>query len=159
MKYVIQDNRTITIQATPEAVFDHIEKMPNKFPVYKILETKPFLFLRLLFVDGFRSAMAAVRFEKADEEVILNIGDSYGPFILTRVEKPLTYRFALHSLFFNCRTGYSIQANSGETALHFDLVSERPSAMEKICWFFIKPFHIVFANKVLRNIRAAVERG
>ena len=43
---MIRDKREIKIDAPPEAVFDLIETMPNKFPVYSILETKPFFFLR-----------------------------------------------------------------------------------------------------------------
>ena len=60
---MIQDRRETQIQSTPEIIFDIIENMPIKFPVYKILETKPFLFLRILFVDGFKAAMQAVDFD------------------------------------------------------------------------------------------------
>jgi hypothetical protein len=49
---MIQDKRNIQIKSSPEIVFDLIETMPNKFPIYKILETKPSVFLRLLLVDG-----------------------------------------------------------------------------------------------------------
>jgi hypothetical protein len=35
---MIHDRRKILIRAAPEHVFGVIESMPNKFPVYKILE-------------------------------------------------------------------------------------------------------------------------
>ena len=34
MQHMIQDQKQIHIDALPEAVFEVIETMPNKFPVY-----------------------------------------------------------------------------------------------------------------------------
>ena len=149
---MIQDKREIQIKSSPEIVFDLIEKMPNKFPIYKILETKLSFFLRMLFVDGLRTAIKAVGIEKPDDVLILKIGDSMGPFTLIESEKPFKYWFTLKSFFFNCRTGYSLSTNGNMTTLYFDLVSENPGFMEKVWWFFIKPFHGIFADKAFHPL-------
>ena len=154
---MIQDEKHIEIDASPEKIFEFIETMPNKFPVYKILETKPFFFLRLLFVDGFRAAVEVIRIEKAKDTFVLNLGDSMGPFQLTELENPLKYRFTLRSFFFNCRTGYSLSRNTNMTTLCFDLIAEDPGIMEKVWWFFVKPIHGLLANKVLKVIKGKVE--
>jgi hypothetical protein len=154
---MIQDQKQIDINSPPEKIFGLIESMPNKFPVYKILETKPFFFLRLFFVDGLRAAIEAVNIEKANDTLVLNIGDSMGPFQLTELEKPLKYWFTLKSLFFNCRTGYSLNSKGNMTTLYFDLVAEYPGLREKVWWFFVKPIHGLLANKVLKVIKDKVE--
>ena len=154
---MIQDRRQIQINEAPENVFDVIETMPNKFPVYKILETKPFFFIRILFVDGLRGAIEAVNAEKSSDALILNVGDSMGPFKLTELEKPFKYWFTLKSFFFNCQTGYSLDRKNGMTILHFDLIAEKSSFMEKGLWFFVKPFHGLFAHKVLNVIKERIE--
>ena len=155
--HMIQHQRQIDIEAPPEKVFGLIETMPNKFPVYKILETKPFLFLRLLFVDGFRAAIEAMKFEKPNDALVLKLGDSMGPFQLTELEKPFKYVFTLRSFFFNCQTGYWLSSNGNRTTLYFDLIAEDPKMMEKVYWFFIKPIHGLLANKVLKVIKGKVE--
>jgi hypothetical protein len=154
---MIQDQKQIDIDSSPEKIFRLIETMPNKFPVYKILETKPFYFVRLLFVDGLRAAIEAMKFEKPNASLVLNLGDSMGPFQLTELEKPLKYRFTLKSFFFNCRTGYSLSSNENRTTLCFDLIAEDPGLMEKVWWIFVKPIHGLLANKVLKAIKAKVE--
>ena len=156
---MIKDINKIQIKSSPEAVFDLIEKMPNKFPIYKIFEAKPFLFLRILFVDGFRSAIDAASIEKPDDELVLSIGDNLGPFKLTEVEKPFKYYFTLKSFFINCRTGYSIYDQGDRTDLSFDLIAENPTFFEKVYWFFIKPFHYLFAKKVLQVIKQRAEKN
>lgn len=156
---MITDRREIKIKSSPAIVFELIETMPNKFPVYEVLETKPFLFLRLLFVDGLRTAIEAMGVDIPEDELILDIGDTIGPFTLTRSEKPYKYWFTLRSLFFNCTTGYSLYSHHSGTVLNFDLISERPSFIEKMYWFFIKPFHGLFAHKVLRVIKETTEKA
>ena len=126
MAHMIQDQKQINIDALPEKVFGLIETMPNKFPVYKILEAKPFFFMRILLVDGLRAAIKAVSVEKHDDLLLLRIGDSLGPFQLTELEKPFKYWFTLKSFFFNCRTGYSLSKFGNMTTLNFDLIP--PSA-------------------------------
>ena len=155
---MIQDKRQIQIRSSPEMIFEFIEAMPNKFPVYKILERRAFLFLRILFVDGLRRAIQAVSEEKPDDVLILNVGDSIGPFTLTELVKPFRYWFTLKSLFFNCRTGYTIRAKGGMTTLNLDIVAENPRFMEKAWWLFIKPLHGILANTVLRVIKESLER-
>ena len=154
---MIEDKRNIEIDAPPEKVFAFIETMPNKFPVYRVLETRPFFFLRVLLVDGFGSAIEWVRMETPGNELILNLGDALGPFKLTQLEKPFKYRFTLNSFFFKCETGYSIQPIHGHDILELDLYADRPGVKESVWWFFIKPFHILLANKVLRVIKECVE--
>jgi len=154
---MIQHQKQIDIDAPPEKIFALIETMPNKFPVYNILETKPFLFLRLLFVDGFRAAIKAMNIENPNDVLILNLGDSLGPFQLTELEKPLKYGFTLKSFFFNCRTGYSLRNKGNMTTLCFDLIAEHPGFMEKVWWFFVKSIHGLLANKVLKVIKVRVE--
>ncbi len=154
---MIEDHKQIVINALPDRVFDLIVTMPNKFPVYKILETRPFFFIRVLLVDGWRSAVEAVRFERPAESLVLQVGDSMGPFRLTEMEKPLYYRFILRSFFFNCRTGYSLSRCGNMTTLCFDLVVEDPGIFERIWWFFVKPVHGLLAGKVLKVIKAKAE--
>lgn len=156
MKMII-DQRQITINSSPEKIFDFIERMPNKFPVYKILETRPFLFLRILLVDGLRAAFNAISVVRPDDVLILHVGDTMGPFTLSESEKPKKYWFTLKSFFFNCRTGYSLKADDGQTILSFDLIAENPSLMENVWWFLFKPLHGIFANKALRVIKANIE--
>jgi hypothetical protein len=154
---IIKDVRKIEINASPEKVFEYIRTMPNKFPVYRVLETGPFLFLRLLLVIGFRGAVETAGAVKAGNEMILKIGDAMGPFQLTQLEKPCKYRFTLNSFFFKCETGYGIRPSHGHAVLQFDLFADRPGLRESVWWFFIKPFHILLANKVLRVIKQGVE--
>lgn len=154
---MLKDNRQIQINASPEIIYDYIETMPNKFPIFKILESKPFLFLRILLVDGLRTAIEAVNVAKPEDVLILNVGDSMGPFTLTEAEKPLKYWFTLESFFFNCRTGYSLYANGSMTTLNFYIIAENPCLKEKVWWLFIKPVHGIFSKKVIRNIKKGVE--
>jgi hypothetical protein len=154
--FMIQDRREIRIESSPEIIFDVIDKMPNKFPVYRILETKPFFFIRVLFVDGFKAAIEAAGIEKPYDVLILNVGDTMGPFTLTGKEKPIKYWFTLKSFFFNCQTGYSLSFNGSETTLCFDLIAEDPSFKEKVWWLLFKPFHWIFANKSLSVIKSKI---
>ncbi len=156
---MIQDKRQILIKASPHVIFDLIEIMPNKFPIYKFLEEKPFFFIRILLVDGLRSAWEAARLKRPNDVLKLNVGDTMGPFTLTELERPMKYWFSLKSLFFNCQTGYSLNTNGGVTELSFDLTSENPTFKEKVWWFVFKPFHGLFANKVLHVIKEKVEHN
>ena len=154
---MIKDKREIKIDASPEVVFDLIESMPNKFPVYGILESKPFLFIRVLLVNGMRSAMEAIGVEKSQATLFLKVGDQMGPFSLSKSERPVAYLFTLNSPFFNCQTGYLLRSSGSGTLLSFDLISEKPRFREKIYWNLIKPFHLLLANKVLRVIKNNAE--
>lgn len=154
---MIQDQRHILINAPIEKVFSIIETMPNKFPVYRVLETKPFVFLRLLLVDGYRSAIKISKTKKPIDKIVLNTGDSFGPFTLTEVESPYKYLFTLKSFFFDCQTGYTLSANKTQTRLNFDLIADNPSNIEKLYWIFVKPIHGLLAQKVLKEIREKAE--
>jgi hypothetical protein len=154
---MIQHKKNIVINSSPEKIFQLIEMMPNKFPVYKILEAKPFFFLRLLLVDGLSEAIKAMNIEKANNTLVLKIGDSIGPFKLTESERPYKYGFTLKSYFFNCLTGYSLSNNGNTTNLNFDLFAESPRLMEEVYWFFVKPIHGLLASKVLKVIKQKAE--
>ena len=154
----IDDLKQIHIQASPEDVFAVIETMPNKFPVYKVLETKPFFFFRILLVDGLHEAIRAVSFKKPMDQLILEAGDALGPFTLLETTKPHTYMFELNSLFFRCRTGYLLSTNTETTLAQFVLKADNPGFMEKLYWFFIKPVHRILAGKVLKVIKAKAEQ-
>ncbi len=154
---MIRDKREIRINAPPEAVFDLIETMPNKFPVYAILETKPFLFLRVLLVDGMQAALNAIQVERAKDSLVLKVGDSMGPFTLWKSEKAAIYLFNLNSIFFNCQTGYGLIPSGSGTVLRFDLISKTPAFRERVYWYLIKPMHILLARKVLQNIKEKAE--
>jgi hypothetical protein len=154
---MIRDRREIKIDAAPEAVFDLIETMPNKFPVYSILETKPFLFLRILLVDGMRAAREAIHVENSEDFLVLKVGDKMGPFTLSKLENPVAYLFTLDSLFFSCQTGYSLTPSGRGTLLGFDLISKAPTYRDRIYWYLIKPMHLLLACKVLRVIKKKTE--
>ena len=154
---MIYDKRQIQINASPEQVYGFIETTPNKFPVYRFLEIKPFLFIRILFVDGLRSAIEVLGEDRPEDKLILNVGDSMGPFTLIEAVKPDKYWFTIKSFFINCETGYLIHSYGSITTLHFDTIMENPGFWEKVWWFLIKPIHAVFANKVLRVIKERVE--
>ncbi len=156
---MIQDKRQIQIKASVHVIFDLIDIMPNKFPIYKFLETKPFFFIIILLVDGLRSAWEAKNFKRPNDVLQLNVGDTMGPFTLTELERPIKYWFSLKSLFFNCQTGYSLKTNDGVTELSFDLISENPTFKEKLWWFGFKPVHGLFANKVLHVIKEKAEHN
>ncbi len=156
---MIKDKRQIHINAPSPVIFDLIDRMPNKFPIYKILEAKPLFFLRILLVDGLRSAWEAAKLKRPNDVLKLNLGDTMGPFTLTHFERPTKYWFSLKSLFFNCQTGYSLYADESGTSLRFDLIAENPTFTEKIWWLLFKPFHGLFANKVLHVIKEKIEHS
>ena len=154
---MLKDERQIQINASPEMTYDFIANMPNKFPIYETLEAKPFLFLRMLFTDGLRSAFKIMNVDRSVDVLILNIGGSMGPFTLTDAERPLKYWFSIKSFFINCETGYFINCNGSTTTLHFDTIIEKPNFKERVWWFLTKPVHGLFANKALRIIKEKVE--
>jgi hypothetical protein len=156
---MIQDKRQIQINAPSPNIFDLIDRMPDKFPVFKFLEAKPFFFIRVLLFDGSRSAWEATKLKGLNDVLKLSVGDTMGPFTLIESIRPIRYQFSLNSLFFSCQTGYSLVTNEYGTELSFDLIAENPPFKDKIWWFFFKPFHGLFANKALRVIKEKVEHN
>ncbi|THB76781.1 MAG: hypothetical protein D6B25_09050 [Desulfobulbaceae bacterium] len=154
---MIENKNSITIKAQPAEIYEVINTMPNKFPIYRLLETKPFLFLRVLLFDGYRSALEAARFEQTANVLILDVGDCYGPFTLIEKTPSSRYWFRLDSLFFNCSTGYTLTPAHNQTTLNLDLIAAQPSAKENLWWFFAKPAHVLFTKKVLKNIKVQTE--
>ena len=152
------NKKSIIINTSPDKVFDVIETMPNKFPVYKMLETRPLFFLRLLFTDGFSTACRVWSFDKPVNLYVLKVGDTMGPFKLTEVKKPLKYWFSVNSYFLNCETGYLLSADGNKTKLRFDITAESLQPKEKVYWFLVKPIHHVLARKVLKVIKEKAER-
>lgn len=155
---MIESKIQSSIISEPDTLFEYIETMPNKFPIYRILETKPFLFLRLFLFDGYHSAIDSIKFERPVNELILITGDTMGPFTLIENDKKSRYWFRLDSLCFNCTTGYSIKTENNQVILNLDLIAENPSTREKLWWFFAKPFHVIFTKKVLKNIKENIEK-
>lgn len=156
---MIKDKRQIQIKAPPHVIFELIDRMPNKFPIYRFLESKPFFFIRTLLVDGLSSSLKAAKLRRPDDVMKLNLGDTMGPFTLIEFESPTKYWFSLKSLFFDCQTGYSLRLKGRVTELSFDLIAENPNFKERIWWFVFKPFHGLFANKVLHVIKEKTEHN
>jgi hypothetical protein len=155
---MIQNQHSIKINASPEKVFRLIETMPNKFPVYKILETKPFVFIRMLFTDGFSSAVKAMFIDIAKKSHMLNIGDSYGPFKLIEIIKPARYLFDVDSFFMKYQTGYILTSDGkNNTKLNFEITAGDLLPSEKVYWLFVKPIHHLLAKKALRVIKEKAE--
>jgi len=156
---MIKDSVHLWINSSPDRVFDLLDKMPNKFPIYDILETRPIIFLRLMLVGGFKAAREAVQADLDITELRLEVGESIGFFTLMEKDKPTVYSFELKSLFFNCRTGYVLTEHKDGTSIDFDLIAENPTFREKVWWFFVKPVHRLFARKVLNVIKEQVEQS
>lgn len=155
---MINDQRTIEIKVSPEQVFKQIET--NPFPTFRILNTKPFFFLRITLIDGIRTGIRLAFDNNLNREMTepIELGSSLGPFILTEIERPSRYYFTLKSLFFNCKTGFSLHATANGTMLSLEIIAEDPIYRERIWWFLIKPIHILLAYKVLKTIRKKAER-
>lgn len=154
---MIKNNKKIQINASSNVIFDLIDRMPDKFPVFKFLESKPFFFVRVLLFDGFHSAWEATKIKGLNEILELNVGDTMGPFTLIQSNRPNRYWFSLDSLFFRCQTGYVLSPNENGTELGLNLIAENPAFKEKIWWFLFKYFHGLLANKALRVIKKKAE--
>lgn len=154
---MIHDQRNIEIKASPERVFKQLEI--NPFPTFRILETKPFFFLRITLVDGIRTGIRMASDKRLRQKMVgpLAVGSSIGPFTLTEKERPSRYYMTLKSLFFNCKTGYSLHPTAKGSTLHFNIIAEDPKFGERIWWFFIKPIHVLLASNALRTIRKKAE--
>ena len=66
---MIEDRQQIEIRASAQDIFDLIDRMPNKFPIYRFLEAKTFFFLRILLVDGLNSAREAIKIDREVQEL------------------------------------------------------------------------------------------
>lgn len=154
---MIKDKKQIQINASSTIIFDLIDSMPDKFPVFKFLEANPFYFVRVLLFDGFRSAWEATKIKGLNEVLKLNVGDAMGPFTLIESKRPIKYWFSLNSLFFSCQTGYVLSSNDNGTELGLNLIAENPTLKDKIWWLLFKYLHGLFANKALRVIKGKVE--
>lgn len=156
---MLNDQRTIEIKATPEQVFQQIET--NPFPTFRILNTKPFFFLRIALIDGIRTGIRLAFDKNLNREIRgpVQLGSSLGPFTLTEIERPNRFYFTLKSLFFNCLAGFSFHSTANGTRLTLEIIAEHPTFREKIWWLLIKPIHIFLAYKVLKTIRKEVEHN
>lgn len=161
----LHDERSIYIEKDAEAVFDHIETMPSKFPTFAVFETRPFLFIRLALVDGIRSAWKVI----ANREFIgdlqgkvpkrLEAGSSMGPFTLSKIERPGIYYFDIDSFFFRGETGYRVLPEEGGCRVWFDCRSDGLRRIDRAWWRIIRPVHVFMAKKVLRSLKRDVESG
>lgn len=114
---MIEDRQQIEIRASAQDIFDLIDRMPDKFPIYRFLESKPFFFIRILLMDGLYSAREAMKIDRTVQELKLSLGDKMGPFTLTKFERPREYWFTLKSYFFSCQAGYSLSSSINGTEL------------------------------------------
>lgn len=154
---MINDQHLIKIEASADQVFKQIEIEP--FPTFNILNTRPFLFLRIALIDGIKTAVRVTSDKDLSKKKAepIKLGTSMGPFTLTEYERPKKYYFTLKSLFFNCRTGFFLNDTTHGSLLRFDIIAENPSSSEKFWWFFIKPIHALMAHKVLKTIQQRAE--
>ncbi|MBN2079959.1 MAG: hypothetical protein JW838_13415 [Spirochaetes bacterium] len=161
----LYDERSIYVEKDAEAVFEHIETMPSKFPTFAVLETRPFLFVRLALVDGIRSAWKVITNRDFISELHgkvmkrLEIGSSMGPFTLSVVERPDRYYFEIDSFFFSGETGYRVVPAEGGCRVWFDCRSDGKRRIDRAWWRIIRPIHIFLAKKVLRALKRDVESG
>lgn len=155
------DTRNVILNATPEEAFTYIEKMPSKFPTFRLFETRPFLFLRVSLVDGIKTGIKVACNKKYRNEMMgpISLGSSFGPFTLTEIDKPNRYYFTINSYFFKGETGYIISQVENNTVLNFNTETENPKIIQKIWWYIVKPIHIILANLVLRNIKMGLRRS
>ncbi len=99
----ITGRRTIEICARKEQVFDYIDAMPMKFPTLKVLDTRPFLLLRISLVGahgaGFRAAFDKGYRNRITEKGSAHSGPgtSFGPFMLAEIARPNRIVFAIDS--------------------------------------------------------------
>ncbi len=159
----ITHDRTIEIRATPEQVYEYIETMPDKFPTFRLFDTKPLLFLRIAMVDGMKSALKVIRDDShwqvrtMKEAEPLTIGSTFGPFTIIEAKKPEKYYFSLNSFFFKGVTGYTIVPGVQGAILHFDLRTDTAKAFQIVWIHAVMPVHHILARIVLGNIKAGVE--
>jgi hypothetical protein len=156
-KRMIDNRHHILIEESPENIFQFIDQMPNKFPVYKLFETRAVFFIRMLLLDGRKAAKNTFKYKKKYQNLVLKEGDQMGPFLLSTYQFPNKYFFTLNSFFFNCQTGYVIKQKGEQGQLNLDLISENPSRGERIWWFFVKPIHNILSRKVLREIKKRLQ--
>lgn len=156
---MIYDQREIEIKASPERVFKQLEI--NPFPTFRMLDTKPFFFLRITLIDGIRTGIRLASDKSLHQKMMgpLEVGSSMGPFTLTEIKRPSRYYLTLKSLFFNCKTGYSLRSTANGSTLSFDIIAENPKFGDRIWWFFIKPIHALLAHNALRTIRKKAEHS
>ena len=150
---------SIEIKASPERVFKQLEV--NPFPTFRILDTKPFFFLRITLIDGIKTGIRLASDKSLHQKTIwpLAVGSSMGPFTLAEIKRPSRYYLTLKSLFFNCKTGYSLASTAHGSTLSLDIIAENPKFGERIWWVFIKPIHALLAHKALRTIRKKSEHS
>jgi hypothetical protein len=159
----IYDRRQIYIFAGNEEVYEYIDSMPQKFLTAKFLDTKLILSIRIALTNGLKTG-ARVLTEKGFYENITNngikhseTGASLGLFTLIEADAGKKYFFSVNSPFFKGTTGYILLQSGDRTLLCFDTISESPTAKEIIWWYLVKPFHIILANLVLKNIKNGIE--
>jgi hypothetical protein len=143
---------SIEVKNSPIEVYDYIDNVYNKFPLHPFFDSKPIFFVRLLILDGYKSAKKMMS-NNVGVSGKLSIGDAMGPFKVLSLNKPDKYFFALQSMIFTCETGYEIESLNEGSLLSFSLYAESRNLKQKIVWLLLKPFHSLFASQVLNNIK------
>ena len=92
-----------------------------------------------------------------NERKSIKIGSKLGPIELVKVIRDKEYSFHIDAFFINCFTGYSLIDTKNGTLLSLDVLCENPRFRDKIFWILAKPFHAIFANKVLKTLKNEIE--
>jgi len=163
---MITDSQSTIIKSTPKDVYMHIAQRGNKFPVFKLLDMRPFLALRLIGVGdlkkGFTILLKGNIYKKEGQERgrPLAIGDNYGPFKLIEAIDSHKYFFELKTNMFNLETGYTLTSHENDTLLSFDLISDDPTLLQRLYWRFpTKPLHQLLARKVVNELKKEIENA
>ncbi|MBE0446646.1 MAG: hypothetical protein IBX64_00780 [Actinobacteria bacterium] len=161
---MIRESHNIFIRAAPMDVYRHLEERPGKFPIFRMLESWPFLALRVFLIGHFKSGLKMLisrRFFHTARENMkrpLAIGDSFGPFTLSEAKEGEKYFFTLKTKLFDLEAGYIIKQADNGTVLSLDLISPRPALIQRAYWILTKPVHYIFARKTLAVIKYEAER-
>lgn len=162
---MIECSHSIKVNAGVQQLYEHIEKMPNKFPVFRVLERWPFLAMRVFFIGDFWSGVRMlcspnhVRYARKRMARPLAPGDSYGPFRLVETVEGEKYFFSLDTSFFRLDAGYVLEPAAGGAVLRLDLVSANPNQLQRMYWSIVRPAHNLLARKTLRIIKEDVEKA
>ena len=160
---MINDIRSISIKATISRVFKYLETTPNKFPIFQILETAPFVCIRYAALDGIRAGIKVAFNRKLRNEIRINekkpltVGSKLGPIEFIGAKENMSYDFKIDAKFIKCFTGFNILEKEEESILKFYVQCEHPRKRDRLFWIFAKPFHILLAQKVLRIHKRQIE--
>lgn len=160
----IRVRHSVTIEAAPITVYQHIADKEVKFPVYSFLDSRLFLAFRLIAIGepkaGFRLLLRGRAYKSNGLRGKLNVGDFYGPFQLMEASEAEKYLFRLKTKLglFDLKAGYLLdQYGADTTTLSLIILSESANFLQRWYWRLVKPVHGLLARKVLNSIKKEVE--